>query len=361
MSPRTARAAALSKPLARLGKTKRKYATKCYHWQRSAPAVTYGWWRTTELKRKRRDRIGGCTAVKSSRAFRLRCSSRRRTLGLNQVTSRSAQRCGRCITGLYSYIDEEEIRLEDVDDLEAKVKADSELASRLLHFVSGEVKRLAEQSRLRGEFRCAVEEVSLSKHGTNHTETVLKKLVSLSTTSYIHCGEISQDDDVSPGGLVWRAFGRFLRFAIRYRSLVESNLVIPTAIYAQRNSDMGGIECERTYIGKDSLKVNLDLTEIEQQFFEFADNSNRPPVGAVEIFLPHLSGIDMNAILRLRQSEEDAFIRYHRHLTTFFDESARANNERKILHCLQKIDEGVRETQTVFNAVRSKNIYSGLG
>jgi hypothetical protein len=140
----------------------------------------------------------------------------------------------------------------------------------------------------------------------------VKKLLSMSTTSFIRCGSISRySGDVHDGYMLsWEDFGPFLKFAIRHRPLVEGNMIVPAASYEFTESIGDSCDDKVTHasVGRDSVKVNLDIAEIEKQFFEQRDESFKLPVGAVEIYLPHLKDVDIETIVKLRQHERDAFI-----------------------------------------------------
>jgi hypothetical protein len=250
--------------------------------------------------------------------------------------------------------------------LQEAVAADSRLGDRIFEHVWKETERLQRFGPSPGEFRCGVEQQGLVKRGDNGADLVIKKLLSMSTTSFIHCGSISRySGDVHTGYVLsWEGFGSFLRLILRYRNLVEGNLIIPSASYSFVESigDLYDLdEVTHANIGKDALKVNLDIDEVEQQFFETPNRGYQAPVGAVEIFLPHLMDISIETIARLRSKEQDAFIRYHRYLSEFFHDSSKISDESSIVECLQRVDEGVRETQALFDGIRKKNLYSGLG
>lgn len=269
---------------------------------------------------------------------------------------------------LYAYIDGKGIGADGVDALQNALAADVFLADEVFALVWEELVRLDRQRPPIGEFRCGVEQQSLVKKGYGEADLVVKKLVSVSTTGFIHCGSIDRySGDVHTGFVLsWAGFGSFLKLLLRYRHLVEGHLIIPAASYGwveNTGDEFTASEVTHASIGKDALKaleVNLDVDEIDQRSFESPESGHKTPVGAVEIFLPHLKDIDVETIVRLRGDEQDAFIRYHRYLSAFFHDSSRARDEKSIVECLQQIDEGVRETQASFEGIRKKNLYSGL-
>jgi hypothetical protein len=214
------------------------------------------------------------------------------------------------------------------------------------------------------ELRFGVEHRGLTKRWRSGADLAVKKLISLSTTSFVHYGKIHEDGEHG-WQQYWNEIVPFLEFLVRFEPLVRENLVIPTATHSSYYNigDFSGDPDDRREegTGKEVLHLNFDLEEIEKQFFELRDPNFKPPPGAVEIFLPHLKHVDMQAIVRLRKDERDAFIRYHQYLSNFFRDSAAVNDEGSIVDLLQKIDEGVRKTEATLNRVTKKETYSGSG
>lgn len=249
-----------------------------------------------------------------------------------------------------------------VIEADKRVDASPRLRTEIIDHVVSTIKAGYPRKPSAHELRCGVEHNGLTKKGVSGADLVVKKLLSLSTTSFIHCGHIHENSEIG-FQQYWNDIVPFLDFVVRYRPLVEENLIVPIASYSFRE-DIGDFghrdDVTETQIGKEILHLNLSIEEIEKQFFESPNLDYKSPPGSVEIFLPHLKTVDMQTIVRLRRDEQDAFIRYHRYLSDFFRDSAVISNERSIVDCLQRIDEGVRETDVALNLLKKKNIYNGL-
>jgi len=263
-------------------------------------------------------------------------------------------------------LDRDEFLTDDSDALhEAFVK------HHLSESLGNQMQSIARRTRTPAEFRCLVEHRSLLDRGPTGSDLVVKKLISLSTTSFIHCGSATEHlGDVHTGyAFSWPEIGNFVKVLRRYESLVRENFIVPAASWTledDTNDDNLGPRYEslvikRIDIGKKDFRLNLEIEEVERQILEIADPTFPPPAGAVEIFLPHLEHVSIDAIVRFRKQEEDAFVRYHRCLSEFFQESGRIKDERSIVECLRKVDEGVRETEAAMRALSRKQVYGGLG
>jgi hypothetical protein len=268
-------------------------------------------------------------------------------------------------TSLFAYLNEKGILPSGPSCIVKSPAPTDRVADRIFELIHEDLERQAKVGSVPGEFRCGVEQESLLKRGYGDADLVVRKLVSMSTTSFIHCGAISRySGDVHDGySASWDAFGQFLSLIFRYRQAVESNLVIPTVSYSFVESigDLSDETVTHANFGRDSLNVNLEIGEIDRQFLETERPAHEVPVGTVDILLPHLKNVSLETIVRLRVNEQESFIRYHRCLSKFFHDASKVTNEQGILDCLLQIDQGIRESEASFNVMRKKNLYSGLG
>ena len=111
----------------------------------------------------------------------------------------------------------------------------------------------------------------------------------------------------------------------------------------------------------EKIKVSLDYDELEKQLYEIPSQVGTLPIGAIDLYLPHLATVGIDTLIELRENEEYAFIKFQRMLSEFFRDSHFASNEQKLLHCMQEVDEGVRETEEELSLIAKKRLYSGAG
>lgn len=275
---------------------------------------------------------------------------------------------------IYKYLEDKGLDNSSEDKLIGILKEDEELRMISQDSAINSLRKLQKYSFPKNEFRCGIEHLSLMKRWNTDADTAIKKLVSMSTTSFIHCGQIVKHigeystDDYGPS---WESKGleSFLSFLVRYKKLIQSNIIIPIPSYRYFNTYNSGDfghpedieETDYEKIDKGLLNIDLDLDDIKKQFFETRNSNLDTPIGSVELYLPHLENIDFKTIVKLRKTEEEAFIKYHRHLSDLLNNPSNVKNERTILDCLRKVDEGVRETESSFKAIRANNLYKGLG
>jgi hypothetical protein len=263
---------------------------------------------------------------------------------------------------LFKLIDDGKIKN---DEILAAVNSDIDLENKIIVMATHPFKR-----RNNDEFRCGIEHISLIKRWDSDADIAIRKLLSISTTTIIHCGTIIEHQGDMHNGYYkyWDGINSFLKIISRYRELVEANFIVPIPSYSFTNDDdMGDFNNPEDRlninkeIGKETLEINLEIEDIKKQFFELSNSENSLPAGSVDIFLPHFKNITTNEIIKLRMNEQNAFIKYHRYLEKFFLDSSRSYNERDILNCLKDIDNGIREIDSIFKIIKKKNLYNSLG
>jgi hypothetical protein len=90
--------------------------------------------------------------------------------------------------------------------------------------------------------------------------------------------------------------------------------------------------------------ANADLKRQMQEI----DPRQRPGDGELYIYLPHLTGIDPDTLAKLRSDYGDVFGLYNVTIRRLFDDSAKADDERKLLDILCRTDEEMRRIATEF-------------
>src|SRR5690348_2500162 len=95
-------------------------------------------------------------------------------------------------SALYAYLDNKRIKPTNIDRLDKAIQDDVDLADELFRLVWRELESLPNAPFVPGEFRCGIDHASLEKRESEDMDLVLRKLVSLSTTSFIYCGSIDR-------------------------------------------------------------------------------------------------------------------------------------------------------------------------
>lgn len=205
---------------------------------------------------------------------------------------------------------------------------------------------------------------SLTQQKGANPYTPLKKLVSMTTSSYVHFGNFHRERHYSGHNNNWSQAKDFISFLLEHKDLVKDNYLVPTFDHKEvDNADDWGnsdpITEWKTYTystGKEAYKINLDLSEVKKQFFEIPSQT-KLPFGSVDLFLPHLEKIDFKTIISLRKKEENAFIRYHSYLKDFILKMEGADDERKILYAMEEVDDGIRQVEEKFKIIKSSNAF----
>ena len=221
-------------------------------------------------------------------------------------------------------------------------------------------------------FKMIAQGGSLAKREPQLSGTLVKKFVSMTTSSLFEYGNIENEAGGEGDAInIWdrKAQDSFVQFLLKYRSLVEKNLVVPIATIKQTvRDDMGSRlrnDGKREAVGtstyhRETFNVSLDYDELYRQLSETPARV-APPAGAISLYLPHLANVDLKDIVRLREDEQDAFIRYHRTLSKLFSDSKLAKNEHALLDAMREVDDGIRRTSEAFESVRRSNRYSKIG
>lgn len=245
----------------------------------------------------------------------------------------------------------------------------------ILHEISGDFsgqlnndKQLSEKKfsdlNSRNSFVWLISNQSLTQQNDVNPHTPLKKLVSMTTSSYVHFGNFHRERHYSGTNNDWNQGRDFINFLLEHKNLVKDNYLVPTFDHKEvENADDWGNSDPRsewkiyTYsTGKEAYKVNLDLSEVKKQFFEIPSQT-RLPFGSVDLFLPHLEKIDFKTIISLRKKEGNAFIRYHRYLKDFIEKMEGADDEKKILYAMEEVDDGIRQVEEKFKIIKSSNAF----
>src|SRR5437016_1979121 len=110
---------------------------------------------------------------------------------------------------LYQYLDETHIGEADIDSLLVAINADIHLREKIVWPIRDEIQRVANLKFPKHEFRCGIEHQSLSNKMESDADLIVKKLVSLTTTRFVHCGLINEYAvDVHDGySLSWSDIG----------------------------------------------------------------------------------------------------------------------------------------------------------
>ena len=217
-------------------------------------------------------------------------------------------------------------------------------------------------------FRLIVQGDSLASRKQQLQKTIFKKLVSMTTSSLFQFGQI-EHDALGFGDPFNRweplAQDQFVQFLLRNNSVIKSNLLVPVATLHYTKIEGWSEEKERTVketfrIDKSSFGISLDYEELYSQLSE-APARTTPPAGAISLYLPHLTNVDLKDIVRLRENEQEAFIRYHRTLLRLFEDSKIADNEHTLLYAMREADDGIRRVRETFENLRRSSRYSTAG
>ncbi|HSF30871.1 MAG TPA: hypothetical protein VLK82_10425 [Candidatus Tectomicrobia bacterium] len=83
--------------------------------------------------------------------------------------------------------------------------------------------------------------------------------------------------------------------------------------------------------------------------------------GELYIYLPHLTGIDPDTLAKLRSDYGDVFGLYNVTIQRLFDDSAKADDERRLLDILCRTDEEIRRIATEFGKLSRLGVLEAKG
>lgn len=203
----------------------------------------------------------------------------------------------------------------------------------------------------------------LGKNWGESSDTIINKLCTFSTISFIEFGTIHERIIEGASLLSWpgdEGPHLFIKTLLKYRAPIEANILY---LYAPAETweYMGENPPENlNWFDKSFLPVTLNYDQLFRQMTETDHYPRLGPAETVRFYLPHLKGIDSAEIIRLRSKEQDAFNRYQKILRKFFNEFPSPPTETILLDLMREVDEGIRETQATFEKIRKAQWLAGL-
>lgn len=211
-------------------------------------------------------------------------------------------------------------------------------------------------------FNLLVNGKPLERRWNKDEGVAVRKMLSFSSVSFIQNGKIVFDRSSPLGGSVpkWhRGVNFFVRFLLKYRSTIERNMIVPFPNIEQKDRSMRHTYRHTSFSGS-LLPVDLEYDAVSNQFFESGAEGGARPNAFVTLYLPHVSMLSIDSIVKLREEEKNPFILYQRWLSDFFRKSSEATTEQVLLDCMKEVDSGIRRIDAAFHTLKKKHRYHEL-
>ena len=103
--------------------------------------------------------------------------------------------------------------------------------------------------------------------------------------------------------------------------------------------------------------ISLSHDDLRRQLIE--EESTNVPCGSTVIYLPHLKGVSLETMLKIRRDEGDSFIRFQRKIESLFKVAEELQSEDKLLEVMHEVDYEIRVMNDKYKQLQRKKFLRG--
>jgi hypothetical protein len=235
--------------------------------------------------------------------------------------------------------------------------ADESLSYDVLHFLNASILRSCDRF-----IQTPATKYFLDDPKGQVNETVLKKMAVFAENvalfrPYRFLSELTPDG--RPGKqdpTIAEVSREFFEDTFRFQAFLRAGL-----LWILPNEIMTGVQAGQLALTSLEIVKNkrIGLTH-EQLRAQLCEDSTE--IGLSLLYLPHMQNVPTDLLIKIRQDEGDAFLRFQHGLAAFLQKSQAANSEAALLDCMREVDYNIRLLDVRFRnlrkmrALRTRNI-----